>query len=499
MAAYAGEREIDIESVTVTATTEDTDIIEVSQTSVTGLKAGTATVLVSAKFGNSETVYTQVNVEVTEDGVAGFTATAKSRRIRPDSEGTQIEVEGTSFHGLPFDLSGAEITYTTEDTDVITVSDTGYVTPVAVGTGYVTVTVKKAGFEESRDVEIVVTTGKVGSSYYTEERVSAARENVSKYTWARSQKNTAVAQADSYIENIDVLWDMISTQEVPRAVSAGYRNDPEASRCRYCNTDLTKYGDIYFFWKVDPFNNPWKIQCPECRKSFPTNDFGSFYKLGIVQAGEEDIYGVPTSQWSYEKSHYEHYKLFANEYAAKGVETYEEHKAMRDAGERLPAVGYLKNDLYPEVATVSTLNGGRGLNLETETVEGWGVDDGYGYKTGHVYQTASGEREEAHVYISHYNEKVWTYELSTKILKNIYLAYLFTGEAKYGRAGAIMVDRIADVYPQMYIAPFFPNFANSDGSHPYGKITGRIREPEVVYEWIYGYDALYDMYDDPYV
>ena len=76
---------------------------------------------------------------------------------------------------------------------------------------------------------------------------------------------------------------------------------------------------------------PWKIQCPDCRRFFPSNDFGSFYQLGLDENGN----------FRYEQAKEKNAELIA---------------AGKD--------GYLKNVLYPEKG------------------EGWGVDDGYGYVTG---------------------------------------------------------------------------------------------------------------------
>ena len=96
---------------------------------------------------------------------------------------------------------------------------------------------------------------------------------------------------------------------------------------------------------------------------------------------------------------------------------------------------YLKNNLYPEVATVKTLNGGKGLR-ELESVDTWGVDDGWGYKTGYSYSTANGAIEEVHTYIPQYNQLVWLSSYGggadpasiSRALANLRDAYLYTGD-----------------------------------------------------------------------
>ena len=226
-----------------------------------------------------------------------------------------------------------------------------------------------------------------------------------------------------------------------RGAWVGYRHDPTAETCRYCGCDLlSKYGQ--YSWIMDPLNEPYKIQCPDCRRKFPSNDFASFYKAGIDTNGN----------WSYEKA------------KTEGQE-------------------YLKNVLYPEKG------------------EGWGVDDGYGYKTGKTIQSGSKEVEEVHTYIAYYNH--WGLWHSNGIiqdaLSSLQSAYVYTGDVRYGRVGAILIDRVADVYPDMVLEPYFPNFFNSDSSQPSGKALGAIWECAPSKTLARAYDAFYPMMEDPQV
>ncbi len=508
IAAKTGSsRDIDPDCVEITLTTDDTDIISVDGRNITGVAQGPATVKVEAVLNGYKAEDT-LEVTVEDDGLVGIIVNAIPRLIRPDSNGTQITVEGGTYLGKKLDLTGAEITYSYDTANgVVTVSETGKVTPTgALGendepvTVPVTVTVKipSLGFEQEGAVNIVVTNGKVDRSIYTDEKVAAARKNIESYDWAKRERDSAVKAADKYVDLAELLWQSVTTQELPRASSVGFRWDTKINCCRYCGVNLAdKYGSGTA-WIINPLNSPWKIQCPDCRRKFPTNDFASFYKLGIVEKGEENLYGVPTSQWSYEKAHYEHFELFKEDYEKAGVTSYEQYNQMRQNKQRTPAVGYLKNDLYPDVESVPTINAGLGLHT-SEDWKHWGVDDGYGYKTGREYSSSDGNMEETHTYIAFYNRQMFATDLIKDAVKNLGLAYVYTGEAKYGRVGAILVDRIADAYPEYKIAPYFPRFPNSDGSAPFGKLDGCIWEYHNAECWARYYDAFFPMYDDPYV
>ncbi|MEG2857483.1 MAG: hypothetical protein RR994_02555, partial [Clostridia bacterium] len=217
-----------------------------------------------------------------------------------------------------------------------------------------------------------------------------------------------------------------------------------------------------YAWIMDPLNKPWKLQCPACRRYFPSNDFGGFYNLGIGEDGK----------WSYELAKEKNAAL-----VAEGKD------------------GYLKNIENPEWDT-------------TFNAKNWGVDDGYGYRTGkQVVGTNGAKQEETHTYMGYYNHwGVW-YDLGNNknggviqdAVDTLREAYMYTGDAKYGRVGAALVDRVADIYPDMFIKPYFPRYFNSDSTTPRGKIIGCIWEHGLCRTMVRGYDAFYAMYDDPQV
>ena len=86
----------------------------------------------------------------------------------------------------------------------------------------------------------------------------------------------------------------------------------------------------------------------------------------------------------------------------------------------------------------------------------------------------------------------------TDALDSLRDAYLYTGEAKYGRTGAILLDRIADVYPGFDLL-VYRDYYNSHGYTYRGKILGCIWEQITAKSFASAYDAFFPMMDDVYV
>ncbi|MCL2299809.1 MAG: heparinase II/III-family protein [Firmicutes bacterium] len=222
-------------------------------------------------------------------------------------------------------------------------------------------------------------------SVKTRSTVYTAEKRAAMQEQAGSEEALAVIEmADFYAEHIGELRGMVAAEGLPRYYAIGPSGDTQRHRCKYCGTDLhEKFGR--YSWKTDPFGHPWKIKCPDCQRWFPSNDFAGYYKLGL------DDNGVFHSAMAKEKN---------DALVAQGED------------------GYLVNLLYPEKG------------------EGWGVDDGFGY------------------YIAFYiHDGVWDGTGQARkgsvsqALRDLRDAYLYTGEEKYGKAGASLLNRIADVYP----------------------------------------------------
>jgi uncharacterized protein YjdB len=131
---------------------------------------------------------------------------------------------------------------------------------------------------------------------------------------------------------------------------------------------------------------------------------------------------------------------------------------------------YLVNTLYPEHG------------------ESWGVDDGYGWTDD------SGKKW---TFIAYYNH--WTYRNTINDYVNtLEDAYLLTGDVQYGRAGAVILDRIADIYPSLDLFKWHwdDGFHNSHGMTHQGKMIGAQWEPITTKTWIKAYDTFYPAMGD---
>ena len=120
---------------------------------------------------------------------------------------------------------------------------------------------------------------KTGSSIYTPERVANARRNIERYDWAKKIRDNAVRNADRYAgQSDDFLWNLVTPQSIPRGIEINMKMG-----CPKCGKAIARFGN--YPWKVDVFNKPWKIQCPNCGEVFPKNDFGKFYESGKDKNG----------------------------------------------------------------------------------------------------------------------------------------------------------------------------------------------------------------------
>lgn len=116
----------------------------------------------------------------------------------------------------------------------------------------------------------------------------------------------------------------------------------------------------------------------------------------------------------------------------------------------------------------------------TDPLHKFGVDDGYGYID---------QNGRAHRFIGYYTWKYWTY--LTDGLAALADGFLYTGDKRYAHKAAILLDRIADVYPDMDWKPYADRgWYHSDGGTHLGKIAGSIWETGVVQEFAESYDKI---------
>ncbi len=390
-----------------------------------------------------------------------------------DEDGSRILVTGILNNGEKVKLDGETTNFSFESLDPdIVLAENGYAFYVSRGVGTVRVTAnnESEGWSFSCDSEITSSSQKKGPTIYTEEMRDAALKNAQKFRWAKDLVKTAKTNADRWVENLDKLYDAIPTEGFPRcfgmatlgapSIEIDGKKQPMDQTCPACGVNiLMEHG--YYSWVVDPINDPWKIACPGCKRKFPSNDFGSFYKLGINDEGVFDR----------ELALKNHRELFAEDYARTGS----------DYG-----YGYLKNDLYSDRDAT------------------WMVDDGFGWspRDGVPGSTESVKTNPKYTPLAFYHHKMWDRcgvdkSIITRALRDLYEAYLYTGEKKYGVAGAILLDRIADVYPAYDLAKVSLSYGNSHGGDYTGKTVGNIWETYLAEVFARAYDALYPVMGEP--
>ncbi|MBQ2741528.1 MAG: S-layer homology domain-containing protein [Oscillospiraceae bacterium] len=469
---------------------DDTSVVSFNGSEMTANGAGEANIKCTASYYGG-TIDVAATVFVENDRFGAVEITAPTFLMRPNGAGTELTARAMTFLGKSVDMTGAEILWDIGDTDIAIIDEHGYVHPVAAGETTVTATVTIDGISVSGEATVSVREGKVSRTYYTDEMVAAARENVKKYDWAKSLRDTAVKNAEKYLDKMEYLYHMIPGEGIPRSTQVGLKGDSYYQYCRYCGVNIGKINTAYA-WLSDPLTRPWQLQCPSCKRLFPSNNFESFYELGLDEHG-----------------------IFNRELAL------EKHKELFDG--KTYGYGYLKNELYDELTVdpfwetqgkTVPITHGWDIDYELENpADVWGVDDGFGYDTGRTY---SGGLREVHSYIAYYHQfALWNsrkhnpgaIQTAVETLRD---AYIYTGDEKYGRIGAVMMDRIADVYPDMNARELFagnktkvnPNgwvYANANGGEARGKIIGSIWETNIVNYATVSYDAFFPMYDDPQV
>ncbi len=114
----------------------------------------------------------------------------------------------------------------------------------------------------------------------------------------------------------------------------------------------------------------------------------------------------------------------------------------------------------------------------------YGVDDGYGWYDADQTRFA---------FVAYYNSWVQWANIY-RGLEALARAYTLTGDVLYAHKAGVLLDRVADVYPEMdlyeYIAKM--KFEHSDGSSAMGRIEGSIWECGVARRLALAYDQVYD-------
>ena len=482
------------ENYTVSYRTSDGTIATVDRTGlITAVGEGKATITARVKSGGI-TMETSVNVVAVDDtGVKDWQLKAQDTVY--SGEKAKLSVYAIMNSGNRLRVPVENISFASSDGEVLRTDTEGMLTGLKQGLATVTVAAEfKGAFKKmAKEINVLEYEGKSEATYYTEKKREIARKNIKEYDWAKEIKDTTVTRADRRLEDWELLYELIPGEGIPRSRTVGAPNDSAYGICRYCGVNVVaKYGASgYGGFDYDVSNRPWKIQCPDCKRLFPSNDFESFYKLGLDEKGYFDRQRALDAH---------HAMLFPDSTGeapkVEGTEGWYEYYGYGNPD------GYLYNELYDNLADVKTLNGGKGLR-ETEKQERWGVDDGYGYiprdKDGNPFTAnKDGTAIERHCYIAYYHNNFWNW-MNVSAITPLAEAYMYTGDIKYGRIGAVLLDRIADVYPSFNLLPWNTptrQWMNTDGSTRYGKIRGRIDDCTLSKAFALACDAFYPALQD---
>ncbi|MCU4743296.1 heparinase II/III domain-containing protein [Natronoglomus mannanivorans] len=145
----------------------------------------------------------------------------------------------------------------------------------------------------------------------------------------------------------------------------------------------------------------------------------------------------------------------------------------------------------PELADDSLLVNTKNPELPDE----WGVDDGGGFTDDEGIIGPEGTSWSPVSWLCHWAA---VYSIKT-FLEELSQAYVLTGDGRYARPAAILLDRVADVYPDLNHREMHDyygrTFANSDGNTSQGKFVGAIWESSQIRSWLLAYDRIFSGLD----
>ncbi len=134
-------------------------------------------------------------------------------------------------------------------------------------------------------VLISMASAKTCRTYYDDERLAVMRENLEKYDWARSYRDSLVAgdgeekpwrwgghrySVDVWAQRDDeFFWELMPSTKVTMV----YELDKYGISPKH-GTAVRNGRAFYHPWNYDPFNHPYKIQDPVDGEWYPSNDFG---------------------------------------------------------------------------------------------------------------------------------------------------------------------------------------------------------------------------------
>ncbi len=256
-----------------------------------------------------------------------------------------------------------------------------------------------------------------------------------KLYYSREEKSEILQKAAPYLT---LTYEEIWNSVTSQMVPRSYAlTNPQTIGCPVCGQAVAPYGN--YPYQMDFFHTPWKLTCPSCKTQFPTNDFKAYYEGGLDENG-----------------------FFCPDLA----------KAHNDALIARGEPGNLVNLLYPEKGA------------------GWGVDDSTGFVD---------ENGQKYTFVAYYNRFAWDQAVISGCLSAMSEAYRITEEPIYANRTVVLLDRIADVYPDMDQSLWTREngFLNANGgSCEKGKIFGSISECMTICEILQAMEAIVPVLED---
>lgn len=489
--------------------------------SVTAVAPGTADITADVTLNN---VTKSGTIQVTVISAADVNLTLTSDRTElVVGQTARLSLTGSCSSGA-ISLDGAAVSYSAGDGTIASIDDSGIVTALKPGAASITASAsfgddtKTAVLDINvadivlRDVTVTAVRPVIFIGQTTEIKVCGKLNNdetadlsTAAITYCSGNEATATVYANGVVTavspgkaniNVDVTLNGVtrgnsveitvidpesitstktrSTIYTPAKVTAASQNIEKYNWAKALKDAAVTEADKYvalgndYLWNLvtaqtlpRSFSTSLEYACPVCGKQMYA-DYGLYgWQLDPINKPWKLVCPecktiFPTNDFgAYYKSGLDEHGIFQPELADKSL---------------------LKNTLYPEKG------------------EKWGVDDGFGWtdENGHKF-----------TFIAYYNHWALWYDQSGpgSILKAIIAlrdAYVCTGDMKYVRAGTILLDRIADVYPDFDCAAYkwSDGFVNSHGYTYQGKVLGSIWEPMMVTEWIKAYDAFFPAIDD---
>ncbi|MBQ2742282.1 MAG: Ig-like domain-containing protein, partial [Oscillospiraceae bacterium] len=329
---------VDAKNLKIAYETSDRNVLTVdAKGNVNAIGDGVATVTVTVSDGVGE-ISKKLEFSVYDNsGLSDVLLNIKEKLYV--NQAILLNANAVMNSGNVLDIPESDITYEIEDKNVLKVSE-GVLTALSEGETTVTTKIDFRGTKREYETKVTVVpgTGKTEPTIYTYEQRQNALNNAKKYDWAAKSVKAYAAVGDKAIEWAEAIYPQIIGEGIPRARQIGRPGDDRKDYCRYCGEKIM--GDLTL--ECNFVTRPWKVQCGECKRLFPSNDFEGFLKLGLDSKGFFDV----------ERARQAHHEMLFHTDGSKCTCTAPTEKNTPEwyifYGYGNPK-GYLYNELYKEI------------------------------------------------------------------------------------------------------------------------------------------------------